>query len=676
MPARISHRFDYLRALLNNAPTRLRHYLGPYAAIAAFAVACLVIFACNRIALAWQYWPQINTTQDLWRGLIAGARVDAIAIADVLFIPTLVVTFTPRPPLWLRQGLNLYFAFFGALFLFFEIASWPFFAEFQSRPNHLMVMYLNHPVEVLQMVFGNFALLTIGGTIAVVAIGYSIFRIANALHFHASAWQWPLRIAALPLILLSLFIAARSGIGEATANPSLAAFSNNYMANQLALNATYSVAFAAYLQHDDAIEVQQRYGRLARADIIARVRRDMGLPTDAYVDALRPTMHIQNLGANNTHPPHVVIIIEESLGSHLIGALGGAPVSPNFDALSKQGAFFTQMYATGERTYRGLEAVTAGYPPIDHATTVLRQPLAQHNFFTLGTLFKRQHYYTSFLYGGEGHFDNMAGFYLANGFERMLDKRDFSNPIYNGTWGVSDEDLFAKLDEQLMNAGDVPTFIVALTLSNHRPFDFPQGKIDLYEQPPNTTFNTAKYADYALGKFFESARGKPYFAHTLFLIVADHQWRADPAPVFPLHEFHIPALLLGPGVAPRAIDTLGSQIDLPVTLLSAAGIELTHPMIGRDLLHDRRPGRALMEHGDTFAYWQGDKVIVMPAYKPATQYRLDKAELRPMPLEVPFYHDALAQLLVGNLLYQEKLYDLPDTINDACTFKPKGSNAF
>ncbi|MEK6748721.1 MAG: LTA synthase family protein [Pseudomonadota bacterium] len=647
---------------------------GPVAPLLAFALASFALFALGRLALVWHHWPQINDSLALWRVFFIGARTDAIVIADALALPTLLTLLTPAvAAAGLRFGLTLYFTFFSAIFLFFEIASWPFLTEFQTRPNHLFFMYLSHPGEILGMLLHDFALVGGIGICSVIGIAYAAFLAMRALTKHSYPWPWTARLGVLPILLGVLFLGARSGLGEANANPSLAAFSNNFLVNQITLNATYSAAFAAYLQYDDAIEVHKRYGSLPRAEILSRIRDDIGAHNDSYTDAQRPTLRRQNAGAtlNGKAAPNIVIIVEESLGAHMIGALGGKPVSPRFDALAKEGVFFTRLYATGERTYRGLEAVTAGYLPIDHGTSVLKQPMAQHQFFTLGALFKQHDYHTAFIYGGEGHFDNMAGFYLGNGFDHVYDRQDFVNAQYQGTWGVSDEDLFAKLDAMLADARNSPAFVVALTLSNHRPFDFPAGKIDLYEQPANTTFNSAKYADYALGKFFDNARTKDYYKSTLFLIVADHQWRIDGGGIFPLQEFHIPALLIGPALKPRVIDTLASQIDLPVTLLAAAGYEVIHPMLGRDLLHDTRPGRALIEHGNVFAYWQDQRLVVLPEYKTPQQYRISSNELIPMPLDRELHHTALAQIMIGDLLYQEKAYGLPPHTDDACSIDNK-----
>ncbi|MDN4015245.1 sulfatase-like hydrolase/transferase, partial [Chryseobacterium gambrini] len=84
--------------------------------------------------------------------------------------------------------------------------------------------------------------------------------------------------------------------------------------------------------------------------------------------------------------------------------------------------------------------------------------------------------------------------------------------------------------------------------SNHDPFEFPDNKIELYEQPKQTRNNAAKYADFALGYFFEMAKKSDYWKDTIFLVVADHDSRVSGASLVPIQHFHIPGLILGEGI--------------------------------------------------------------------------------------------------------------------------------
>src|SRR5690606_19782880 len=125
--------------------------------------------------------------------------------------------------------------------------------------------------------------------------------------------------------------------------------------------------------------------------------------------------------------------------------------------------------------------------------------------FTLASLLRTQGYRTEFIYGGVSNFDNMRHFFLQNGFERIIEQKDFKRPTFLGTWGVSDEDLVTKAHETFLAHGDEPFFALLLSTSNHDPFEFPEGRIQLHEEPAATRNNAVKYTDYAIGKLIELA---------------------------------------------------------------------------------------------------------------------------------------------------------------------------
>jgi phosphoglycerol transferase MdoB-like AlkP superfamily enzyme len=396
-------------------------------------------------------------------------------------------------------------------------------------------------------------------------------------------------------------------------------------------------------------------------EVLARVRRYMGLGEGAFGDPAIPTLHRQAATARE-RPLNLVIILEESLGAAHVGRLGGLALTPNLDRLAGQGLWFTRLYATGTRTSRGMEAVAAGFPPTP-APAVLKLPRAQHGFVTLGTLLRRRGYSTEFLYGGVANFDNMRAFYLNNGFDRVIEQKDFADPVFLGSWGVSDEDLMRKAHDTFVAHGDAPFFALLLSTTNHEPFEFPDGRIEPYEQPLATRYNAMKYADYALGQFFERARGAAYFRNTVFVVVADHEARVFGTERVPVRHFRIPAVIIGPGVAPGVFERPASQIDLAPTLLALLGIEAAHPMIGRDLLAlaPGVEGRALMQFESQHAFRVGNRLVVHAPHQPPRTYAIDARDrLTPAAENPELTRDALAHALWASQTYERQLYRLPD----------------
>jgi phosphoglycerol transferase MdoB-like AlkP superfamily enzyme len=205
-----------------------------------------------------------------------------------------------------------------------------------------------------------------------------------------------------------------------------------------------------------------------------------------------------------------------------------------------------------------------------------------------------------------------------------------------------------------------PFFGFVFTSSNHTPFEFPDGEITLHEQPKGTVLNAVKYADHALGRFFEQAQKAPYWKDTVFLVVADHNSRVYGDTLVPVKRFHIPGLILGGPVQPGVIAETASQIDLGPTLISLLGLQGRHPMIGRDLTQPAvraLPGRAVMQFDKSQAYMENNEGVVLRPDLPPTLLRHDPATGAAQPAGEPpadLVRKALAQALFTPLAYRER----------------------
>ena len=320
----------------------------------------------------------------------------------------------------------------------------------------------------------------------------------------------------------------------------------------------------------------------------------------------------------------------------------------------------TNLYATGTRTVRGIEATVCGFLPTP-GSSVVKLGLSQQNFFTLANLLQGRGYATEFIYGGDSQFDNMRSFFLGNGFQYIHDLKTFNDPVFEGTWGVSDEDLFSKANEVFKAHNADPFFALILSTTNHDPFEFPDGRIELYEQPKMTRHNAMKYADHALGTFFDMAKKERYYENTVFLVIADHSTRLRGEDLLPVHKFHIPGLIIGPNVTPGIYEKVASQIDMPTTLLDIMGIDVQTPLIGRPLLSlpDKISGRAIMQYGSTHAFLKGDQLIIQRPKMEPVQVTYRGKKMIPADADPELSRDALAHAVLPGYLYSKQLYCLP-----------------
>ena len=637
--------------------------MGPYAPLVAMMLLGLVILSASRLGLVLWKLDRVNATGKLLEILLQGIRVDIIQLGLLAIIPLLLapILATRRFFNFWRKFTYIWVILSIVLLVFLEASTPGFIAEYDVRPNRIFVEYLKYPKEVFSMLWRGFKVDIFTG------LGFTLLAIWAMRRFMqpwlnaSSSWSNKKLALIWPLILVLMAFGIRSSIGHRPANPALFAITQDSMVNSLVLNSGYSVFYAVYgLQHES--KSSDIYGKMPKADIFKLTgAQDTDIPT---LKTLTPSV-------KRDKPLNLVIILQESLGATFVESLGGKPVTPNLEKLKEQGIWLEQLYATGTRSVRGIEAVTAGFQPTPSESTV-KLSLSQKNFFTLAALLGKQGYSTEFIYGGESHFDNMRGFFLGNGFQQITEEKDYKNPVFVGSWGVSDEDLLNKTHAQLLahHASGKPFFTLAFSSSNHAPFEFPDGRIELYEQPKATDNNAVKYADYAIGQFFEKAKKSAYWKDTVFLIVADHDIRVRGDTLVPIEHFHIPGLILGADIQPKKITSIASQIDLPVTVLSLMGISAQHPMTGRDLSSEPADylGRAMMQYNYNFAWMEqtadANNVVVLREGKPAAFGVYDAKnkhlnEAAPPSNAKEIEQRALANSLLPALLYSEQRYRLP-----------------
>jgi phosphoglycerol transferase MdoB-like AlkP superfamily enzyme len=643
------------------SPGRLGRHLRP---IVVFVVATLGVLGMARIALiVWQY-ERVAAAAMLPSVLVQGLRFDGVLLGIVLLpvavaLPLLATSATLLR-VW-RPLLTTYLvACFGAI-LFMELATPSFIAQFDSRPNRVFVEYLIYPKEVGSTLLAAYFYPMLTALLFLTAAVFWFRRRLQRAFVGIEPLPWLTALVATPLLFVACVAAGRSTLDHRAVNPSTAAISRDPLVNDLALNSAYTVLYAIAEERGE-LENGFRYGSMPDDEALALVKAGMQVAAADFVPGPVPTLHRQTATATPARPKNLVIIVEESLGAEYVGALGGRPLTPRLDALTKDGIWLTNLYATGTRSVRGLEAVTTGFTPTP-AESVIKLGRSQRDFFSIAQLLRERGYDTSFIYGGEAQFDNMRRFFMNNGFDFVIDEDDYVSPVFHGSWGVADEDLFTRADEEFAKPRDKPFFSLVFTTSNHSPYEYPGGRIEPYDTEPNTVNNAVRYADYALGEFFARARTRSYWQDTVFLVVADHNSRVFGAQLVPVEHFHIPGLIVGGGIAPAVYAPVASQIDLPPTLLSLIGITAEHPMIGHDLTRPEFaawPGRAILQYNATQAYMAGNRVVILRKDLPPETFDYDGVSmLTPAEGEATLTAAAIAHANWTSFTYERAAYRLP-----------------
>ncbi|MFN3710837.1 MAG: LTA synthase family protein [Alishewanella aestuarii] len=642
---------------------------GPFLPFIVFIISVLVILSLSRVGLILWQVERVTAAGDIATMLLQGVRADLIFIGLWLAIPLLLAPILAhRGSIKVWKKLNHIWLLLGlALVILLEVSTPQFILQYDVRPNRLYIEYLKYPKEVFGTLWQGYRGMLLGGVVVLLALLW----LANLALRRVLAQTRPFAryrslLLSWPLLVFVAFAAIRSTTEHRPANPALFAITGDAMVNSLVINSPYSVIYAIYsLKHE--ARSSEIYGKLSEQDMLELALDWPWLKPLAFKHPTLPTLAHRQPSIVRAQPLNLVIILEESLGATFVKSLGGLPITPALEQLKNEGWWFNNMYATGTRSVRGIEAVVAGFPPTP-AQSVVKLSGAQQNFYTLASTLQQQGFHTSFVYGGEAHFDNMRGFFTGNGFSEVIDLPKMTKPDFVGSWGASDEDLFNAAAKHLadMAAQQKPFFSLIFTSSNHEPFEFPDGKIALYDSEKATVNNAVKYADYALGKFIVQAKQQAYWHNTLFLIVADHDNRVYGNSLVPVHKFQIPALIVGADIQPKAINSLASQIDLAPTVLSLMGISAQTPLLGRDFSRDAEsPGRALLQFDQYFALLeqQSANEAAVTILKPdgssvAARYLLKDKQLvlTDAAAEPAAQRRALAQVLLPSWLYREQRY--------------------
>ena len=338
---------------------------------------------------------------------------------------------------------------------------------------------------------------------------------------------------------------------------------------------------------------------------------------------------------------NVVLISIESLSADFLKLYGNKDgITPFLDSLSQQSLVFTNLYATGNRTVRGLEALTLCIPPTA-GESIIKRENENKNKFTTGSVFKSKGYTTKFLYGGYSYFDNMKDFFGGNGYQ-IVDRDNFKPEeiTFANVWGVCDEDMAKKAISEMNKDAKTgkPFFHHWMTVSNHRPYTYPDGKIDI--SPTSKSRNGGvKYTDYALKKFFEMAAKQDWYKNTVFVIVADHCASSAGKTELPMDKYRIPGMIFAPDfIKPEKFRTVASQIDLMPTLFGLLHFNYDSKFLGQDVFSKNYVPRAYIATYQDLGFVKDNYLTVISPTKKIKQYQLFQKENKDQIQEYNIYY--------------------------------------
>jgi len=574
-----------------------------FAILGLFFVINLVSFALLRIALLVKQWADIDTpiVQILY-AFVMGVIYDSAFYAYLLIPFTLYLIVMPQR--WYAHSINkiisaIFFliSLYGLFFLI--LAEWTFWDEFGVRFNFIAVDYLIYTHEVVQNIIESYPLgKLLTGVFLITVSVFWIVRHHFAVTFHnKETFSRRIKIAGL---LFLLPIVSYFSIHRTTYQ-----FSQNTYLNEIAANGAYQF-FSAFRNNE--LNYRQFYRLADDVQLSQKIKSQLSVTNESLYDIKR-----QITADGPEKKLNIILITVESLSADYLTKFGNKnKITPFMDNWFHDGALFTNFYATGTRTIRGLEALTLSIPPTAGQSIVKRPD--NERLFNLGHVLQERGYDTAFLYGGMGYFDNMNAFYEGNGY-RIVDQNQFTSEevTFKNAWGVSDDIIFNRTIKEADNdfSQDKPFFFQIMTTTNHRPYSYPEGKIDI--PSGKSREGAVKYTDYAIQEFIKTAKTKPWFDNTIFVMVADHCAGSARKTDLPVDKYHIPLFIYAPKHVPVVENTtLSSQIDVAPTLLGLLNLRYESQFYGQDILKTApEKGRALISNYQKLGLFKDNKLVYL-----------------------------------------------------------------
>lgn len=648
---------------LTRSPSRVRAGLGRFSLAVLLVVVLLAVAFLTRLALLAYAWRELDAGATAIVGAVAvGMAFDLLA--SLWLVAPLVLAVAVVPDRWfqwraVRGWMTGWILALFALSAFVVVAELMFFDEFNGRFNFVAVDYLIFPTEVVTNLWESYPLPAI--LLAVGAIGALGLWLARHRVRHALAAATP---AAARLATVGLY-GATLGAMTVGMSPDLARISDDRALNEIALNGYYTF-WLAFMGQDAPYE--GLYATRAPADEAKRLHALLSEP-GASRDPWNPERPTERAIRATTPPArrNVVVVLEESLGSIFLASLhprGDTVLTPRFDSLIAEGTVLANAYSTGNRTIRALEATTSSLPPLP-GVSIVRRPASQ-GLFTLPSVLGDRGYATSFIYGGRALFDGMGSYMRNNGMQLVVEQKDYPKDAFANAWGVADEYIFDKAlaTYDSLHAAGRPFYSLVLSVSNHKPYSFPAGRIAADPNARKRT-NAVMYADWALGRFMRMAREHAWFDSTLFVLMGDHGARVYGASEIPLPSYEVPILFYAPGFIPagRRIETLASTLDLPATIMARLGMSYETKWFGHDVFTiPPEQGRALMTHNSNIALMRGNRMAVLGLKGTTEVYEYDRPAKRLRRVERPdsagraLVEDAIAYFHTADRLYRSGAY--------------------
>ena len=511
------------------------------------------------------------TWSDYWNIFYRGLRMDFSLGGYIMMLGCLTMAVSP----WVKDKIlrRIYAIITFILLLVFWFVVTVDLELFKNWGYHMdatPLLYLKTPKEAMASTSTLLTILLIVFWLILTIVSYYIYvcLIGSKLRYKMGGWME----SVICLILGgAMIIPVRGGFNVAPMNSSFVFFHEKSMfANQSAINPVWNFIYEATHMN----KFKHKYDFMPQEQ------------AQSLVDSLyRSNGRFPDI--MNNKRPNVVVLLLESFTANAIEVLGGKPgVTPNLNELAREGVLFSNIYATGPRSDRGMLGVISAYPNhpafamIKYPVKTSARPRFPHDFESDG-------YNTRFYYAGDINFGGFRS-YVTMSFQDIVTEDDFSGEAKKHTfkWGVHDEYMFQRLFDDISKAPQ-PFLYMAFNMSSHEPFEVPMETKIQGNSDEDKFLNAIYYSDKCIGDFIRQCKESGLWDNTIFVLVADHGTIriGDLQPYDPV-AYHIPVIFTGGALSVKdtVINTIGSQTDVAATLMAQMGMDHSAYKYSKNLL--------------------------------------------------------------------------------------------
>ena len=615
------------------------------------------------VFIVWQFSEIKSSALSLLKTAFYGVFFDIGVLSFVWFISSLYLLVMPKK--WIGSKLDkvvvyFFFTLTVLIFVFTFFAEITFWDEFKCRFNFVAVDYLIYTFEVVNNINESYPLVFLVPSMLLITFGILFLFKKRGSFSETFSTKTPFKTRIILFLIAALF----AGFYATYIKNSDAEWSENRYTNEISKAGIYS--FFAELRNSK-MNYETFYETLPNDEAFTLVRKKLKEPNAKFdIDSISIRRTITDSVASELRP-NVVFVLMESMSANFMREFGNdKAITPFMDKLAQESVLFSNLYATGTRTVRGMEAVTLSIPPTPGSSIVKRPDNA--NLFTIATVFKQKNYQCNFFYGGDGYFDNMNAFFGGNGFDiydrgrgsilsdKITAKRynlTDDEVTFENAWGACDEDMYQKLIAvaDQYHAAKKPFLNFIMTTSNHKPYSYPDKKVAI---PSGTGRNGAvQYADFALQQLFEKSKNKPWFKNTIFVIVADHCASSAGKDEIDVANYHIPAMIYGANIKPEKISKLCSQIDVFPTLFGLLNWKYESNFYGQNVRDTSFEPRAFLGTYLKLGYMKNNEIMILSNQKKSNFYKWDKAtnDLNKIPMNDRFLKESISWYQTADYLF-------------------------